>query len=104
MKLFEIMIPSTTNAGDSYTPQRAEFEEFVLRCAGGLTRGDLCHGLWRPPGEFITYVDGMYPYKIACTERQFARILRFAFKVFADQKSLFTAEVGYATIHSRSGV
>ena len=61
VKLYEIMIPLKNNDGASYDKARGQFEEHVLEVVGGFTRLEPCNGLWRDPGDFCTYVEGMIP-------------------------------------------
>jgi hypothetical protein len=100
MKLFEITLPTTDNAGASLQTAHMLWQAHVMRIAGGYTEYPMSRGVWHDgPGKI--YIDQVVPYRVACTLDQWQEIVREAFKAFPDQLAIFHAHVGTAVIEER---
>ena len=102
MKLYEIILPDHDNLGKPFLTQHGLWQERALAQAGGYTELPVANGLWRDPQDSRDYYEKVIIYRIACEQHIFLSLVAEAFKLFSDQKAIFTAEIGEATIFQRS--
>lgn len=101
MKLYEIVLPEHDNLGKPYLTQHGLWQERALVQAGGYTELPLATGMWFNHIDGAVYQDKVITYHIACEPHIFLSLVAEAFKLFNDQKAIFTAEIGEATIYRR---
>lgn len=100
MKLYEFFLPVNDNSGAATGLARAQFQEDVLQECGGFSMGAHKRGAWADNTGKVFY-DEIAPITIACEPIQRDWLLRRAFELFPDQKAIFVAEIGEATIYER---
>ncbi len=100
MKLYEIALPTKTNAGHTTLDECADWEAEVLLRAGGFSEMVTSVGLWKDDTGKV-HRDVCRRYQVACTEEIWRMIVRFAFRTFPDQLAIFHACIGEATIEDR---
>ena len=96
MKLYEIILPTCDNAGNSLDSEHREFQARVLSIVNGLTKRPEATGYWKTNGTIQT--ETVVAYQVACLPGQWERIVDLAVSLFPDQKAFFTAEIGDAMI------
>lgn len=99
MIYYEIHVPVYDNAGNNMASGIAEFRSFLMSYAGGFHELVPVHGAWVSGG--MDYVETMIPFHVACTAEIWSGIIAEAFRIFIDQKAIFTAEIGRALILER---
>lgn len=102
MRFYEIQLPARDNRKQDTYVARQQFERAALKAVGGFNRGPNSQGAWKDGAT--VYRDTMVPYRVACTEEQFAGLLMTAFQLFPDQLAIFTADLGTAHIAERPAV
>lgn len=100
LPVWEIALPVNKNNGDAYLVAHDNFRTGVLEIARGYTMRPSGSGVWsHDTGE--AYYDLMVPYRIACELPEFAWIVEYAFRLFSDQKAIYTEHAGHAVILDR---
>jgi len=97
--LWEIALPARTNEGADYSAAHRTFNTITLQIVGGATQRPTGIGVWKDAGK--VYMDEMVPYRVACSEEQFAALVDHAFRLFPDQVAIFTSRIGEAEIITR---
>lgn len=108
MNLYQFLIPTHDNAGNSHEKPRAAFEKAMLEVAGGFTELPQCRGQWKDDHGKV-HKDDVIPYNVAIpTSREgtlaserIEGLVREAFKLFSDQHAIYCACIGEANIHDR---
>lgn len=99
MKLYEVHVPLRTNDGRDYRAAIEEFENSLMDGFGGFHRLQPVKGAWRDDKD---YIETMVPFCVAAKSISDKLDLRdLAFAHFPDQKAIFVAEIGEATIYER---
>lgn len=89
LKLFEILVPTKFNSGRPVrTKHHKEWDKFVHKLAGGLTLLKPVHGQWIAD-DGSCYEDRVIPVRIACTDRQIAKIAKFSLKHYKQKAVLY---------------
>jgi hypothetical protein len=99
MKLYLFALPLFTNGGGDYDEAHELWRRKALDLAGGFTELPDAHGFWMDGNKL--YNDRIRHYHVACEPEVYAALLGEAFKLFPDQVSIFTAELGTAEIITR---
>lgn len=92
MKLYEILLPVTTNTGEGCMVDVVDVVDFLERIgemAGGFTQCPRVQGFWRD-GTRGTYMEEMIPVRVACEPQVWRNIVSLALVTFADQKSIMS--------------
>lgn len=100
MKLYEFFLPVYDNSGATTGLARAQFRKDALQECGGFSLGSRRRGAWIDNTGKVFY-DVIAPITIACEPTQRDLLLERAFELFPDQKAIFVAEIGTATIYER---
>lgn len=99
MKLYEVHVPLRTNDGRDYRGAIEEFENALMEGFGGFHRLQPVKGAWRDDKD---YIETMVPFCVADPSPEAEEDLRaLAFIYFPDQKAIFIAQIGTATIYER---
>lgn len=105
MNLYQFLIPTHDNAGNSHEKPRAAFEKAMLEVAGGFTELPQCRGQWKDNHGKI-HKDDVIPYNVAIESMSATTIdslVAKAFELFSDQKAIYYAHIGNAAIIDRVG-
>jgi hypothetical protein len=100
MKVFQIVLPFNDEHNQPCPRRHQEWQALVLNLTGGYTRQDGAYGYWRDPDGTII-ADQNVIYTVACSWVIFRKIMGQTFHIFHDQKAIFWAEIGTATIEYR---
>ena len=77
IRLWEILVPCSYNTGKPVrTKHHKEWDKFVRKQSGGLTIFKPAIGQWLSPANDL-YCERMIPVRIACTEKQINKIMKF---------------------------
>lgn len=98
MKLYEFLLPVNDNLGRTTIIGCERFLQSALRLTGGYTQLRNAIGAWKADKD---YYDFVLPVRVACSEEHRDNLLEIAFELFPDQKAIFVAEIGEATIYER---
>ena len=101
MQLFEIALPDVDAHAEDYGYERFAWKEEALEFAGGYTVLGKGRGAWRDPKTDIVWAETMHWYQVACDVNTMSDLVAHAFRLFPDQKAIFYAEIGWATIRNR---
>lgn len=86
MKIWEILVPTQTNAGVPVrTRQHREWDQRVRRVSGGLTVMSPAHGQWLGANDL--FVERMIPVRIVCDDDQINEIADMT-AAFYDQEAV----------------
>ncbi len=99
MNLYQILLPSKTNAGEGYQQAHTWWKESAMDVAGAFTKANAVQGMWIDSEQW--YGEILTPYYVACTPEQWRILVNKAFELFSDQKAIFHALIGDATIEFR---
>jgi hypothetical protein len=100
MNLYEILLPVTDNDGADMGGAHNAFRNFLLEKVGGYTQAAPVRGAWLDGAA--TYHDTLVPYRVTCSPDGWRKIVRRAFELWPDQKAIFHAHIGTATIEEYS--
>ena len=80
-QLWEILVPTVYNSGKSVrTRHHKEWDKVVRSISGGLTIFAPVKGQWICNSTGRLFCERMIPVRIACTEKQIAKIAKFSIK------------------------
>lgn len=97
MQFYQFNLPDATNAGSSYAGERLVWENEALKHAGGFTSLGEQQGAWMD-GNGRPQWERMHVYQVAASEEAAFALEQTAFKLFADQQSIFIAKIGTARL------
>jgi hypothetical protein len=101
LNFYTIALPFFDNAGDTYAEAHSAWLRYAASAAGGYTVLPRVTGVWIDDAG-KRYVDELVQYQIACDEETWRELVVCAFILFPDQKAVFHARIGTATIEERA--
>lgn len=98
MNFYLFILPIADNAGRDY----AEAHRLWTYLAGDYTvLPGLATGVWVDEKTGQTYKERVVQYQVACDPEKHSQLVKAAFDFFPDQKAIFSALVGAASIQYR---
>jgi len=96
-RLWEVLVPKTSNAGQEYPlDYHQQWDSQIRTITGGLTIFKKTRGQWiSPEGELFN--EEMIPVRIFCSKQSLDRILTFTLDHY-DQKAVMAYEVSERVI------
>ena len=102
IELWEILVPTTNNAGKPYRVRyHRVWDAKVREITGGLTVMPVANGQWTAPDGTV-YRERMIPVRIACTESQIRAIMQLTLEYY-DQEAVMVFHLSNRTLTLRRG-
>lgn len=98
MRVYQFNLPVYDNMGSSLMNEVRAWEVGAVALAGGFTLLD-GRGAWKD-GEIQR--EEMRVYQVMCEQETFEQLLADAFRLFRDQKALFTISLGDGAVYHRT--
>lgn len=103
LMLIQYVLPNFANDGSDYSRQLQDWEAFVVKQTGGLTRVAVAAvGFWERPEDGVVVEDSLRIYQVAVERLEDVVVIdEKTLELFPDQHSFFVGDIGKAHISTR---